>query len=118
MKEERGAARLVPKNLEPAITTPHEHEHPEHNRPLWLIWVVEKSLRTDVPYFPRLDTVCDTEDSCRYHIGAILEINPESKDVFVERIPANHRFGSSLPELQMKSHMAIWRAREKNEGYL
>ena len=106
--------RLVPQSLEDAITTPHGHESADR-RPLWLIWVVT-TARTGVPYFPVLDSVCDTEESARYHIGAVIETGGEKSEVYVERIPANHRFGSSLEDLQMKTHMAMWKSRKELDG--
>lgn len=117
MSEPQGVFQYVTPALEKRIVTPHEHEGKGHP-PLWVIWVVERSSITDVPYFPVLDSVCDSEDSARYHVGARLESGVKGMEVYVERIPANHRFGSSLPELQQRSHMAAWKAREKNEGYL
>jgi hypothetical protein len=107
----------IPDVIESIITTPHDHEG-EHNKPLWLIWKVDRDSRTDVPYFPVLESVCDSERSARYHylmaVSGFLK-----KEVFVERIPANHGFGSSLDDLQMKTHMAMWKARaeyNKREG--
>lgn len=108
--------RIFPEHIERSLVTPHEHEG-KRNKPLWLIWKVE-SARTGVPYFPILDTVCDTEESARYHVAMLLDDSDRQKDVYgqeifvaVERIPANHRFGSSLGDLQMKTHLALWRAR-------
>jgi hypothetical protein len=100
----------VPDEIEKQISTPHEHEDADWHRPLWLVWRVRIAQRTDVPYFPELDTVCTTADSARYHIRAILFDTTQDR-LWVERIPANHRFGSSLEELQMKTHMAMWKAR-------
>lgn len=110
--------KKIPAAIERSIITPHEHEG-KGNKPLWLIWKVESSS-TGVPYFPVLDSVCDSARSCRYHVLMILDENERRQlawsdtlptDVYVERIPANHRFGSSLPQWQMNSHMAIWKAR-------
>ena len=112
--DEYDIRRLVPQSLEYAITTPHDHEHPSRP-PLWLIWVVEIA-RTGVPFFPVLDSVCDTEKSARYHIGAAIETAGKGAEVYVERIPANHRFGSSLGDLQMKTHMAMWKSRRELDG--
>ena len=106
--------QLVPRSLEDAITTPHEHESP-NRRALWLVWVVT-TARTGVPFFPALDSVCDSEESARYHIGAAIETGGGRTEVFVERIPANHRFGSSLEDLQMKTHMAMWKSRRELNG--
>lgn len=112
----------IPDDLEKVLATPHVHEHPIHNRPIWIIWKTEFG-RTGVPYFPQLDTVCDDIDSARYHVRMILSENllkylqiPETQ-ITVERIPANHRFGSSISHLQMKSHMAIWEERIKRAGH-
>jgi len=89
----------IPRRFEASLTTPHSHEG-EHNRPLWLIW------KRPADTFPTLDSVCDSEESARYHLSAVLE----SKDieVYVERIPANHRFGNSeFSEMQMKGYHAV-----------
>lgn len=85
----------VPPHIVDAINTPHDHEG-HQNRPLWLIWIVVKDQAT-----PILDTVCDTPDSAVYHYGAVIEGNPTySKNgtltCHVERVPANHRFASSM----------------------
>ena len=101
-------SKLVPASLESAITTPHDHEG-KGQPPLWLIWI----LGGDV-MFPVLDSVADSEDSCRFHVGAILYSSPD-EDIQVERIPANHRFGSSLEEWQMKSYHSVRRFRKRHE---
>ena len=107
--------KLVPASLEPAITTPHHHEG-KNNPPLWLIWVM-RSSSAGLRDFPALDSVANSEDMCRYHVGAVLETDTEV-EVYVERIPANHRFGSSLEEWQMKSYHSLrtWRKRNQLDG--
>lgn len=94
----------IPEEIERIITTPHEHEHPERRKPLWLIWKVHKSF-DGMPEFPVLDSVCDSEKSARYHYRSAVS---SSNQVFVERIPANHRFASSLGEIQFDVHKALW----------
>ena len=98
---------MFSEDIEKSITTPHSHEG-EHNPPLWLIWSRKKG-RTGLYDFPALDTVGDTEHSARYHVNAVLET--PNTIVSVERIPANHRFGSSIPDLQTQTHIALWRKR-------
>lgn len=134
--EER--SRVIMELVQPwmkAIQTPHEHEHPEHNPPIWLLWKIttdSDGLRS----FPVLDTVCTTEDSAIVHVYMILEErNPSviagaiipggiytvpGKDVeiFVERVPGNHRFASSLPKWQMQTYHSVrsWRRRNELDG--
>jgi hypothetical protein len=98
----------VPEDIEKSITTPHAHEN-EHHRPLWLIWKIRKLSRDGVPFFPELDTVCDSEDMARAHVRGVLYESHER--VWVERIPANHRFASSLEIHQMNAHMVLWKER-------
>lgn len=116
-----GVFDFITPDQERDIQTPHEHEHSEYNKPLWLIWRMEHASN-GVPYFPVLDTVCDSVESARYHVGMAMEESSRSSTtikVYVERIPANHRFGSSLPELQQRAHLALWRKREElAEGHL
>ncbi len=100
----------IPPEIERVLTTPHVHEHPIHWPPLWLIWKTDVNRNTGVPYFPELSAVCNDIDTARYHVAMALFDSPSSR-LDVERIPANHRFGSSIGHLQMKSHMAIWKVR-------
>jgi hypothetical protein len=109
--------RFVTAAHKKAITTPHDHECTDR-RPLWLVWRLDKAMN-GMPYFPVLDSVCDSEDSAYYHVGAAVEGHRES-EVFVERVPANHRFASSLPEWQVKIHHHIvknFHQRDEN-GYI
>ena len=101
-------SKLVPASLEPSITIPHDHES-KGQPPLWLIWILDGPVM-----FPVLDSVADSEDSCRYHVGTILYSSPDS-NVYVERIPANHRFGSSLEEWQMQSYHSVRKFRKRNQ---
>jgi hypothetical protein len=114
-KEE--VAKYFTPEIERAITTPHEHEHPEHNKPIWLVWKLVRNLASGVAMFPELETVCDNEESCRYHVVMVSEEGTynrfEEIEVHVERIPANHRFASSLDTFQHRAHMEQWKAREK-----
>lgn len=100
----------VPDHLEEAIVTPHKHED-AHHKPLWLIWIVKKGW-DGRPEFPELDTVCDSPDSARYHVSAAIQSHARA-EISVERIPANHRFASSLDYLQMDAHVALWKERLK-----
>lgn len=90
-----------PDHLEKAIVNPHEHETAGHS-PLWILW--RHAVGSDgIPDVPRIDCICDSEDTTRYNLAAIFESYPSDiKDkrmtIFVERIPANHRFASSLSE--------------------
>lgn len=102
----------IPADMEPSIVTPHAHEDPERHPPLWLIWKRRHYNRSGLNDFPMLDSVCTTEASARYHIRAALE---GAGDVYCERIPANHRFGSSLGDWQMQAHMALWKERLKRK---
>ena len=99
---------LVPDHLREAIKTPHAYENDKTKRPVWLIWktFVIKD-RPGLPeshrglvYGPYLDSVCDSEDSALYHVGALFESSEYGRTadqhIFVERIPCNHRFASSL----------------------
>ena len=97
-----------PKSFEPLITTPHEHES-KGSPPLWLIWIINGAVT-----FPVLDSVADSEDSCRCHVGMILYSDPD-EDVHVERIPANHRFGSSLEDWQMKAYHSVRMFRKRHQ---
>lgn len=79
------------------INTAHDHEG-DGNHPIWIIW----DVRPDQP--PQIDTLCDTADSAVYHYGAVAQEIAQAKSiypyrqrsVFVERVPANHRFASSI----------------------
>lgn len=102
--------QLTPE-LERAIVTPHEHEGPD-NPPVWIVWVVRRSPRDNSPEFPSLDSVSLTEAMARYHTRAALE--SPSATVYVERIPAHHRFGSSLGHWQIAAHQALWKERTKH----
>lgn len=105
----------IPEDIEYALVTPHSHEHPERNKPLWLIWKTRPLGRNnggDAHDFPRLDSVCDTDESARAHYRMAVYGETQAK-VYVERIPANHRFASSLNDWQMEAHMAIWKERLK-----
>lgn len=90
--------RHVPPHVVEQINTPHDHENADGNRPLWIIWVVARDQA------PSIDTICDTPDSAVYHYGAVIEGNPtwirEGKlTAHVERVPANHRFASSISDI-------------------
>lgn len=89
--------RLCPPDLVEIINRPHEHEGLYHNRPIWLIWT-QQTFRDGTVDVPRIDTVCDSADSAIAHIGMVCESYHGTVKVFVERIPLNHRFGSSLTE--------------------
>lgn len=90
--------RHVPPHVVDQINTPHDHENAEGNRPLWIIWAVPQGKQ------PVIDTICDTPDSAVYHYGAVVESNPTwirtgALAVHVERVPANHRFASSMSDV-------------------
>lgn len=107
----------VPAHVEIQITTPHDHEDDQH-KPVWLIWMLQRIAKDGYPYWPRLDSVCDTDDSARYHVRAAIQSHPDS-DIHVERVPFNHRFASSLEQWQQNSHNALWKLRadrNKREG--
>lgn len=82
------------------INTPHSHEG-DGNQPIWIIWCVHEGCA------PQIDTLCDTADSAVYHysmiaqeIAASVAIRvPARRVAFVERVPANHRFASSVAYL-------------------
>lgn len=91
----------VPAHVVEIIDRPHDHEG-DHNKPIWIIW----KHRPGFP--PIIDTLCDTADSAVYHYGMLAgEIvqrqgysQTGASDVaFVERVPANHRFASSLNDV-------------------
>lgn len=124
-----------PKNLqfdaktEKIITTRHAHEDKQskglgYNSPLWLIWTV-RTYGDGVPMFPVLDTISDCEFSARYHLMMVVEESARAKqagdtlDWYIERIPANHRFGSTAPELQMQTLQGFknyWKTRKQLDG--
>lgn len=116
----------IPEDIEQAIIRPHSHET-EHSPPLWLIWVrarFGRGLDVDPEKldFPTLDSVCDSEKSARahYRMAVYHSHHGTSRDVVqVERVPANHRFASSLGNWQHDAHMSMWKARaerNKREG--
>jgi hypothetical protein len=82
------------------INKPNPHEG-EGNKPVWIIW----DVRTDCA--PQIDTICDTADSAVYHYSMIAgeidqwktERSPVGRTAYVERVPANHRFASSVAYL-------------------
>jgi hypothetical protein len=89
----------IPEHLEGAIMTPHDHEDESH-RPLWILWkhLIGADGRSDGP---QIDCICDTERSARYHVMNLLDwIERSSEDIslHVERVPANHRFASSMAD--------------------
>lgn len=89
--------RFCPADLIEVIRRPHEHEGP-NNRPLWIIWK-QLTMRDGTVDVPRIDSVCDDDESAIAHVGMVFETdNSREFKVFVERIPANHRFGSSIIE--------------------
>lgn len=90
-----------PDHLEQAIVTPHEHETEGHP-PLWILWK-HQTGSDGIPDVPRIDCICDSERTTRYNLNAIFEsYAPDIKNglltIFVERIPANHRFASSMSD--------------------
>lgn len=87
----------VPDEVIEIINTPHSHEG-EGNQPIWIIWCVNEGCA------PQIDTLCDTADSAVYHYGMIAQEIATRKFgnkrvCFVERVPANHRFASSVAYL-------------------
>ncbi len=68
-----------------------------HHRPVWHIWK-QQTFRDGTVDIPRIDSVCDSANSAITHVGMIFEGGGTDYKVFVERIPLNHRFGSSLVE--------------------
>lgn len=94
----------IPAHLEAAIATPHAYEGP-NNRPLWLIWKHEPG-QDGLSDPPAIDCVCDTDDYARYCVRAILESSQARQSmglpeitVWIERIPANHRFASTMADV-------------------
>jgi hypothetical protein len=92
--------RSVPSHVVEIINTPHDHEG-DGNKPLWIIWKHVEGFP------PVIDTLCDTADSAVYHYGMLAsEIeqhvrlrNKGTITVNVERVPANHRFASSINDV-------------------
>lgn len=76
----------LPARIEKAIRQKHDHEG-EGSPPLWLIWLDQKDGDG-----LRLNAVANSVWAARY--GAFIVI--EQGDVWVERIPANHGFASSI----------------------
>ncbi len=78
---------------------------------VWILWIIDE----DAQYsgVPQIKAICSTEDSIRYHVGALLEQN-DARDDFrgrprseewmlnerqrfhIERCPCDHFFGSSF----------------------
>ena len=88
---------IVDAALEAAIVTAHDHEHPSRRPPLWIIWKIVTSS-DGVQELPAIDCICDSEHSVRYHLYGVFESYGVGNllRVYVERVPANHRFASSL----------------------
>jgi hypothetical protein len=106
----------IPAAIEQQIVTPHPHEDADGHKPLWIIWKVKPDMRDGVPFFPEIDTVCDSDEMARLHVQAILASDSSKTVIDVERIPANHRFASSLDHLQADAHNKLWKARIKKLG--
>lgn len=105
--------KRCPPHLLEAIRHPHSHEGP-NNRPLWIIW--KKTVGHDgIPDGPHIDSIADTEDSAIAHVGMVYESYgnagyAKELHVIVERIPANHRFASSIEEHFTDGRLAKVRA--------
>lgn len=86
----------VPPHIVEVIDTPHDHEGAD-NKPIWIIWKHHSG------YPPVIDTLCDTADSAVYHYGMlaaeIAQARRADLSAHVERVPANHRFASSLNDV-------------------
>lgn len=97
-------AQVVPARYRDALDTPHDHEDDSHP-PLWLVW------KRRLSGFPELDCVCDSKWSAEAHVLMALplpHVGPEdAHEVWVERVPANHRFASSLSEQQMRGYHSV-----------
>lgn len=82
------------------IDRPHLHEG-ENNKPIWIIWDVREGCA------PQIDTLCDSADSAVYHYSMIADEIERSRatygkvkrTAYVERVPANHRFASTVSYL-------------------
>jgi hypothetical protein len=90
---------FVPDDVIETINRPHDHEG-DGNKPIWIIWCVHDGAA------PQIDTLCDTADSAVYHYGmlaqeidAAKQMKRNKRAAFVERVPANHRFASSVAYL-------------------
>lgn len=100
----------IPKSIINSIETPHSHEG-KNNKPLWIVWFIEYDNK-NTPYYPAIDSIADSENSAKYHVASLLrlEYNQEPRQniyCWVERVPANHRFGSSLEENIIKVNREI-----------
>ena len=96
-----------PPEIREAIDTPHEHEHPEHNRPCWMIWV--KGEYTSEVWIP--GCICSSAESAEYHYflavqGHLDFIDPppfrlerHHREVRVDRVPMDHAFGTEMLRL-------------------
>lgn len=86
---------------EVSLTTPHEHEC-KARPPLWIMWsyIIEPD---GISEGPQIDSICNSEESARYHLQCMLEtyttFGGNEVNLYVERIPANHRFASSMTEV-------------------
>ncbi len=89
----------LPDWAERQIMTPHEHEG-SHWPPLWIVWKHRTTLsELDDP--PAIDCVCTTEKMVRYAFAAMWDersrmFEGDKIEINIERVPANHRFASSL----------------------
>lgn len=98
----------IPTDIKNAILKRHSHEGPD-NKPLWLLWRIEQE--SNIPSFPVLDAVCDSIRSIEYHVLIMINDKPKYK-IWVEKVPANHEFGSMVLEVrQMEQYHKIRTAR-------
>lgn len=97
----------LPARIEKAIRQKHDHEGEGHE-PLWLIWLDRKDHDGI-----RLNAVANSIDAARY--GAFIVI--DQGEVWVERIPANHGFASSIQSKMAEAVHASARAQIRIAGY-
>lgn len=88
ISDEEWESIRLPARIEKAIRQKHSHEG-QGSPPLWLIWLDRKDGDGI-----RLNAVANAMFAARY--GAWIVLN--QGDVFVERIPANHGFASSIQD--------------------
>jgi hypothetical protein len=108
--------RFIPPHIIEVINTPHEHENADHNKPVGIIWLHK------IGFPPVIDTLCDTPDSAVYHYGALVEYfqntaNKANLSAYVERVPMNHRFASSLNDVFADKTFTSMRERTARNAY-
>ena len=85
----------IPRRVEQAISTPHEHEN-EKRPPVWLVW---RDRGDGDGWY--LYVVCSSPEMARCNYLAALQtwVKDSGLRAHVERIPLDHAFASSLYDI-------------------